>query len=337
MIASHYPIDTFWFDIILYLLIGVLAPLVLMLCCWGIGTLLHRRKAGLRMGIVVGVATMLTALYGFTYGMSQVHVRHVTLAFDDLPADFDGYRILHIGDLHVGTYRGWRTDILKTVVDSAMAQRVDMVAFTGDLQNARPYELLGVLSQLRRIKAPDGVYSVLGNHDYPMYLRDVEEYEKVDSLARHVMLQRDSLGWTLLCNGYRWLHRGKDSIVVSGMENDGEPPFPQYANLTNALYGVPAHGSFIVMLEHDPTSWRRTILPHSHTQLTLSGHTHGGQLALLGLSPAQLRYRESRGHYQIGKQQLYVTSGVGGLLPCRIGVVPEMVVITLKRSDKTTE
>jgi len=331
MIASHYPIDTFWFDILLYLLIGVLAPLVLLLCCWGVGVLLHKRKAGLRVGLAAAVAAMLTALYGFTCGISQVRVRHVTLTFDDLPEAFDGYRILHISDLHVGTYRGWRARILNTVVDSAMAQQVDMIAFTGDLQNARPYELLGALPQLRRLHAPDGVYSVLGNHDYPMYLRGVAEHEKMDSLARHLLLQRDSLGWNLLNNSHRWLHRDNDSILVAGMENDGEPPFPHYANLTNALYGVPARRCFIVMLEHDPTSWRRTILPHSHTQLTLSGHTHGGQLSVLGLSPAQLRYRESRGHYQTGSQQLYVTTGVGGLLPCRIGVAPEMVVVTLKK------
>ena len=328
MIASHYPIDTFWFDIVLYLLIGVLAPLVLLLCCWGIGALLRKRKAGLRLGVAVGAVAMLAAPYGFTYGISQVKVRHVTLAFDDLPEAFDGYRILHIGDLHVGTYQGWRAPILKTVVDSAMAQQVDMIAFTGDLQNKTPDEIKPHLKQLQRLKAKDGICSVMGNHDYPLYVDD-DDLHKAYNLAQTMNTEED-MGWSLLNNTWRRIRRGEERIYIAGMENDGEGRFPQLGNITSALTEL-SRKDFVVMLEHDPTSWRRKILTHSHCQLTLSGHTHGGQFSLFGWSPAALSFREHSGMYYAGDRAINVTSGLGGVVPFRFGTPPEIVVITLKK------
>jgi len=330
VLAHLYPTDPFWFDLALYLTIGVAVPVATLLICWGIGRACRRSRNGLRVGMVLMAALTLAAAYGFTLGIRGVRVRRVTLAFSDLPPAFDGYRLLHASDLHVGSYKGWRAHILAEAIDSIMAQRADMIALTGDLQNARPTEIEAALPQLRRLKANDGVFSVLGNHDYPVYI-DVPDYERYDSLGRTVVLQRDSLGWQLLMNSRRTIRRGNETLTVAGMENDGEGRFPCHADLTATIGGLSAKGTFIVMMEHDPTSWRRTILPHCHAQLTLSGHTHGGQLTLLGMSPAALRYREWGGMYHAGERQLSVTTGVGGLLPFRIGVKPEIVVITLKR------
>ena len=315
---------------VLYLLIGVAVPAMLLFACWGVGRLCRRSRAGRRIGVGLMAVAMLSAVYGFTLGIRGVRVRHITMEFSDLPAAFDGYRLVHVSDMHVGTYRGWRAPMLAEAIDSIMAQHADMIALTGDMQNARPMEIADVLPQLRRLKATDGVFSVLGNHDYPVYI-NVPDYERYDSLGRSIVLQRDSLGWQLLMNSHRLLRRGQETLVVAGMENDGEGRFPCYADLTSTLSGVSAKGTFVVMLEHDPTSWRRTILPGCHAQLTLSGHTHGGQMSLLGLSPAALRYREWGGLYHAGERTLCVTTGVGGLLPFRIGVKPEIIVITLKR------
>ena len=204
------------------------------------------------------------------------------------------------------------------------------MAFTGDLQNKIPSEILPVQELLKSIQAKDGVYSVIGNHDYPIYFKG-DEYEKYDSMNVRAAVDR-KLGWNLLVNERLTIRRGNDRILIAGMDNDGDGErFPQNGDIQETLFGV-SRQDFVVMLEHDPSSWRRTILPHSHTQLTLSGHTHGGQLSLLGLSPAKLKYHESYGLYKINGRYLYVTSGISGVVPFRFGVPAEIAVITLRKS-----
>ena len=161
-----------------------------------------------------------------------------------------------------------------------------------------------------------------------MYL-DVDPYQQEENVAATIE-EETKAGWHVLLNQWHKVRRGGDSIIVAGMENDGEGRFPQLGDLTRALYGL-SRSSFVVMLEHDPTAWRRKILPHSHCQLTLTGHTHGGQLSLLGWTPASLRYRECNGMYYIGDRAINVSSGLGGVIPFRFGVAPEIVVITLRK------
>ena len=276
---------------------------------------------------VLPVVVVLVWLYGYSVGFRQFEVRHVELSFDDLPEAFDGYRIVQWSDAHVGTLTGSRQPILQRCVDSINAQHADMVAFVGDMQNMRPEELEPHLKLLGSIKARDGVFSVLGNHDYAEYVSD-DDFQKNQNVGKTITLQED-MGWKLLRNTFFYVHRGQDSIVVSGMENDGEGRFPQLGNVHAALYGL-QRSSFVVMLEHDPTSWRRKILPHSHVQLTLSGHTHAGQMRLFGWSPAALRYHEYDGLYEQGNRKLYVTKGLGGVVPFRLGVPGEIAVITLR-------
>ena len=266
--------------------------------------------------------------YGTFVGFSQICVRHVEFASADLPAAFDGYRIVQFGDAHLGSYTGWRQPILGRAIDSINAQKPDLIVFTGDIQNKVPDEIELHLKQLQRLKAKDGICSVMGNHDYPHYV-DCDDIQKVTNLGQ-TMSTEDDLGWYLLNNGYHRIRRGEENIVIAGMENDGEGRFPQLGNITSALIGLNRQ-SFVIMLEHDPTSWRRKILPHSHCQLTLSGHTHGGQFSLFGLSPAMFSYREHYGMYYAGDRALNVTSGLGGVVPFRFGTPPEIVVITLKK------
>ncbi|MDE5784789.1 MAG: metallophosphoesterase family protein [Prevotella sp.] len=268
-------------------------------------------------------------LYGAYVGIGQLEVRHIELAFDDLPSAFDGYRIVQFSDAHVATLTGSRCRILENAVDSINAQQADMVVFTGDLQNKEPSEIEPFRELLSNIQAADGVYSVMGNHDYPLYV-------KADSceLERHIAQRRsedDTLGWHLLVNSHCCIHRGADSIVIAGMDNDGDGKrFPQYGNIPLTLMDV-GREAFVVMLEHDPSAWQRKILPQSHTQLTLSGHTHGGQVSLFGWSPADIAYTESRGLYAVDNRYIYVSAGLSGVVPFRIGTPPEIVVITLRK------
>jgi hypothetical protein len=272
----------------------------------------------------------LVFLYGSYIGVNELRVRHIELTFDDLPEAFDGYKIVQFSDAHVGTLTGSRRALLEEAVDSINAQKADLVAFTGDLQNKIPSEILPVQELLKSIQAKDGIYSVIGNHDYPIYFKG-DEYEKYDSMNVRVAVDR-KLGWNLLVNERLTIRRGNDRILIAGMDNDGDGErFPQNGDIQETLFGV-SRQDFVVMLEHDPSSWRRTILPHSHTQLTLSGHTHGGQLSLLGLSPAKLKYHESYGLYKINGRYLYVTSGISGVVPFRFGVPAEIAVITLRKS-----
>lgn len=272
----------------------------------------------------------LVFIYGSYIGVNELRVRHIELTFDDLPEAFDGYKIVQFSDAHVGTLTGSRLKLLEDAVDSINAQKADMVVFTGDLQNKIPSEVLHVDKILKRIKAKDGIFSVIGNHDYPMYFKG-NEYEKYDSMNVRAAWD-DELGWDLLVNERRTIRRGKEKILIAGMDNDGDGKrFPQNGDLQETLYGV-IRQDFVVMLEHDPTSWRRKILPHSHTQLTLSGHTHGGQFSILGWSPASLAFHETYGLYKLNGRYLYVTSGLSGVVPFRFGIPAEIAVITLRKS-----
>ena len=298
----------------------------------------HIHRRGLRWLYSIGLlGSWYFLLYGTFIGFSRLTVRRVELSFSDLPASFDGYRIVQFSDAHVGTYTGWREGLLQTAIDSIMAQKADMVVYTGDLQNKLPQEIRFHQQTLNRLRAKDGVYSVLGNHDYAEYIKCLPEEAEANCLETQ-QLER-SLGWTLLMNEHRVVRHGSDSIIIAGMENDGEGRFPALGDIPKTL-GYPKivrrpsiddARPFVIMLEHDPTSWHRKILPECEAQLTLSGHTHGGQFAFWGFSPAQFKYPELGGVYREDSRVLHVTTGLGGVVPVRFGVTPEIVVITLRK------
>ncbi|MBQ7423992.1 MAG: metallophosphoesterase [Prevotella sp.] len=291
----------------------------------------HRRPITLlnfHIPLILALASLAAVIYGSTLGIRKIEVHHETFASGDLPEEFDGYRVLLFSDAHVGSFVGWQRSALDVFVDTIQAQQADAIVFAGDLQNMHPEELQRVGETLRRIQAPDGVYSVLGNHDYATYLGESEQQKRIcEELTRQ--FQR-SLGWHLLLNENAAIRRGADSIVVAGMENDGKKPFPSRGDIRKTLLGV-SDSAFVVMLQHDPTSWRRTILPQSRAQLTLSGHTHGGQVSLFGFSPVSLVYKEWGGRYNHGSRMLYVSTGISGFVPFRLGLPAEVTVITLKR------
>lgn len=327
---------------LLHVLCLGLLPILLLLAGWAVGRWFHNARRGCWVGLFLGLLFAGTYLYGSFVGSHQLEVCRYELAYADLPPAFDGYRIVLFSDAHVGTLTGPRQQLLRQAVDSINAQHSDLVVFAGDLINAHPDELLEHLPTLGRIRARDGIYAVLGNHDYGTYVLSadgpsasggiISDESLVQSPLRQalVTLQQDELRWRVLDNTHRVLRRGADSIVIAGMENDGKGRFPQLGRIGRALLGV-SRSDFVIMVEHDPTSWRRKILPQCHAQLTLSGHTHGGQLKFFDAwSPADLCYSENDGLYAVGDRRLVVSTGLSGVIPLRLGVSPEIVVITLK-------
>ena len=304
----------------------VVVPLVIFFLC----RFLLPRRWGKKVGVCISLLVFLFAVYGMFVGYEQLEVRHVEFRSKDLPAAFDGYRIVQFSDAHIGTMTGMRKWLLERDVDSMLAQHPDMIVFTGDLQNVYPEELVEHLPQLQRLKAPDGVYSVLGNHDYATY-QPGDSLTKEASNRRTQALERKA-GWTLLMNEHRIIRQDSDSIVIAGMENWGTVKrMPRRGDVAKTLTGLSSQLPFIIMLQHDPTAWREKILKECQAQLTLSGHTHGGQADIFGYSPAALSYEVYGGWAYEGARALFVSTGLGALIPFRLGLPGEIVVITLRK------
>ena len=297
--------------------------------------------------MAIGLCTSFIVLYGYFWGRNRYEVNNQEIYFENLPDAFDGYRILHFSDLHIGTFADGHEEDVSTIVDLINRQKCDVVVFTGDIVNYESAELDGYDQVLRQLKAKDGVYSILGNHDYDMYLRWGNEQEKQKDIERIKQKER-SYGWRLLLNENSILRRGNDSIALMGSENDGLPPWPALGDLHKASQGLdgvearkkpgeatkkPQDHTFSILLTHDPTHWRRNIIPETNIDLTLSGHTHAGQFKLFGWSPVQNKYSEWSGVYTEGYQVINVTDGVGNImLPFRFGAWPELDIITLRKN-----
>ncbi len=280
-------------------------------------------------GIGLGAVCFGCIAYGSFRGITRLEVKHVAYASPRLPAAFDGYRIVQLSDIHLGSWQG-RPEPIRRLVSVANAQDADLIVFTGDLVNQRSRELDAFEGILSRLHAPDGVYSILGNHDYATYYHWPRPTD-AQADVRRLVDRQEAMGWKMLNNAHVVIRHRGDSIVLAGVENDGEPPFPQHADLARALKGT--DGLFKVLLSHNPTHWRREVLPESDVDLTLSGHTHAMQGIFFGRSLASLKYPEWSGMYQEGHRALYVNIGIGYVgLPFRFGAWPEITVITLKKA-----
>lgn len=263
---------------------------------------------------------LVTLLYGCFVELYQYDVRKVEFASPNLPQTFDGYKIVHISDIHSGSWNP-NGKQMKRMVELVNSQNADVVCFTGDLVTNNHSEIDPFFDLLRQIRATDGVFSVLGNHDYSFLM------SSRDTLQR-LIEKEQNLGWRLLLNENENITRGNDSIAIIGVENVGRPPFPHVGDLPKACQGT--EGMFRILLSHDPTHWREEVLPNTDIPLTLSGHTHAGQLDLPFLSLSRSMYPEYRGLYTEGEQSLYVNAGLGfTFFPIRIAARPEITVIQL--------
>ena len=326
------------------LLLGLIAvpKAVFMLCSLtGLATCrlfrTHKNYGNL-VGLLCVPVIWYIVFYGSFIGFNKLEVNYQEYSSTDIPKEFDGYKIVLFSDAHVGSYTERNQYVLRRAVDSINAQHPDLIVFTGDLQNTQPPDLYRHMDVLSTLKAKDGIFSVLGNHDYGDYICG-NTAQKVANF-RETVSREKQLGWTLLLNENRIIERGKSHIIIAGMENDGDGiKFPQKGDVNKTLNGIstviPHKGGsdaapFILMLEHDPSAWRRKIIPDGRAQLTLSGHTHKMQFSLFGWCPMTLTGKEVNGWYEEGNQSLFVTAGLGGLIPFRFGSTGEIVVLTLK-------
>lgn len=283
-----------------------------------------------RLGVALSALSALLVVMGYVSCYAVIKVGKHEFVSPDLPRSFDGYRIIHVSDLHLGTYHLYPKTV-ERIVREINGQGGDVICFTGDLVNFSQKEIRQFAGLLGELKAPDGVFSVLGNHDYLNYVRYSDSSAWRSGFKELKKLQR-AAGWRLLLNENRVIRRGGDSIFIAGSENDGLPPFPARGNLREALKGAPRN-AFKILLSHDPTQWRRKVLPETDIQLTLSGHTHAGQVKILGRSPSSFVYGEWDGMYVREGRALSVSAGVGeALIPFRLGAWPEIDVITLRTS-----
>ena len=291
------------------LLLGLIAipKLVYMLCSvtgLTFSKLLHRKTAkhpaknyGNLIGLICVPVIWYIVLYGSFIGFNKVEVNRHTYSSPALPKAFDGYKIVLFSDAHVGSYTAWNEHVLKQAIDSINAQHPDIIVYTGDIQNTQPQDIYRHMDVLSSLKAKDGIYSILGNHDYGDYICG-NTAKKVANMRETMSLEKQ-MGWTLLMNEHRYIDRGKSHIIIAGMENDGDGiHFPQKGDIKKTLKGID-DDDFILMLEHDPSSWRRKIIPDGRAQLTLSGHTHKMQFALFGWCPMSITGKEVSGWYRI--------------------------------------
>ena len=295
----------------------------------------HRWKIVSMCGLALSFITFGFMWWGALINRYDINVNEVDVEIVNLPESFDGYRVAQISDLHLGTYQK-DTLLSSTLVDSFNNLVVDVVVFTGDIVNRTTNELAPFITTLSRIKARDGVYSILGNHDYGDYsdwASDEDKKANNDLMSDY----QCKMGWNLLLNETRYLKRGNDSIAVIGVENVGDPPFKNYGSLKDA-YPDLNDSTVKILLSHNPAHWEREISNHNERNiaLTLSGHTHAMQISLLGISPASFRYKYWSGLYadDSNRQKLYVNVGVGTVaMPMRIGANPEITILKLKRQQ----
>lgn len=299
--------------------------------------LFHRKrlKAVSIVAVIAAAATFIAMWWGALVNRFNTEIHEVEIEIAGLPDAFNGYRMVQISDLHTGSYAA-DNDFLEKVVNQINSLNADVILFTGDIVNSRSTELLPHASTLSKLNAPDGVYAILGNHDYGDYANWPSAREKEDS--RRLLRETISdMGWRLLLNQTETLRRGNDSIALIGVENIGDHPFPVYGSLLKA-YTTLADSVTKILLTHNPAHWTDSIAGNRriHIPLTLSGHTHAMQLEVAGLSPAVFRYPTWGGLYEDpdGTHKLYVNIGIGTVgFPARIGATPEITVITLRNKD----
>ncbi|RXK86029.1 metallophosphoesterase [Filimonas effusa] len=285
--------------------------------------------------LTLGIAAVLflTVLFGITRGRHFYRVRRETISFPDLPEAFDGFTITQITDVHSGSFTNAAG--VQKGLDLVNAQHSDVILFTGDLVNHQASEMDRWIPAFSGLKAPMGKFSVLGNHDYGDYIQWETTEARDANLARLKQIHGE-IGFRLLLDEAVILQKGGQSIVLLGVENWGKGGFHKYGDLKKATAGVP-DDAFKILMSHDPSHWEGVTLGHhQHIHLTLSGHTHGMQFGveLFGFkwSPIKYVYKQWAGLYQQGSRFLYVNRGFGFLgLKGRIGMWPEVAVITLKR------
>ncbi len=290
-----------------------------------------RRNFIRQAGLTIAAIPFSSMLYGITNGKYDFKVNRISLSFKNLPKAFHNFKIVQISDIHSGSFDS--REAIIDGIDLVNQQNADVVLFTGDLVNNDSKEIEPYLNDFKKLKAKNGVFSVLGNHDYGDYKKWNSEKEKQDNLELIYKFHKE-MNFQLLNNENVVFTKDGDKISLLGVENWGKAPFPQKGALDIALQGV-EEVPFKILMSHDPTHWRKKVIPHkTQFDLTLSGHTHGMQFGVeipgFKWSPIKYIYPEWAGLYEKSKQYLYVNRGFGFIgYPGRAGIRPEITVIEL--------
>lgn len=295
---------------------------------------INRSDFLLKAGIITASVPILTSTFGIISGAHDYRVRKKTIYFPNLPKEFDGIRIGQLSDIHSGSF--FNKVAVQGGVEMMNAEKPDVLFFTGDLVNDKATEVREYIDVFDKLKAPLGVHSVLGNHDYGMYVQWENETAKRKNIQGVIDAHKE-MGWQILLNGNRSLTVDGASIGILGVENWGEG-FIQVGDLAKAYQGTEEF-DFKLLMSHDPSHWRAEILPNfNDIDLTLSGHTHGMQFGIeigdFQWSPVKYRYKEWGGLYSEGNRHIYVNRGFGYIgYPGRIGILPELTILELKKGS----
>lgn len=282
-------------------------------------------------GIAVGGGLFASLLYGFS-NKYNYQVKRIKLSFSNLPPSFKNLKILHISDIHSGSFTDKKA--VSRGVDMMLNEKPDLVLFTGDLVNDRSSEMKNYMDVFSRIQAPMGVFSTLGNHDYGDYVEWPSAEAKKENLEELKKVHA-ALGWRLLMNEHIALEKNSEQICIIGIENwSAMSRFPKYGRMDLAYPGAEKY-PFQILMSHDPSHWHAEVqTKYPAIDLMLAGHTHGMQFGVenpyFKWSPVQWVYKEWAGLYEKGKQKLYVNRGYGFIgYPGRVGILPEITVIEL--------
>ena len=283
------------------------------------------------MGVGLSSTLFFSLLYGFGNKYNYKVIKK-KIVLKGLPSSFKDFKIIHISDIHSGSLKD-KAAVLKGIA-LIEKQNADIVLFTGDLVNDRATEMQDWMDVFGKIKAPHGVFSTLGNHDYGDYVKWDTAKEKKQNLEALKKVHHD-LGWRLLMNENTSIEKSGESIKIVGIENwSAKARFPKYGKMDLAMQGI-SEQEVAILLSHDPSHWEAEVIPkYANVQLTLSGHTHGMQFGLenpyFKWSPVQWVYKQWAGIYDNKDQQLYVNRGFGFLgYPGRVGILPEITLIEL--------
>ena len=296
-----------------------------------------RRKFISKLALGIAAVPLASLLYGMYKGKYNYKVLRYTLEFDTLPKAFDGFTLTQISDIHSGSFDN--REKVSYGMDLINEQRSDVILFTGDMVNNKASEVYPWMDLMSSLKAPQGKFSVLGNHDYGDYVQWDSEEDKKKNLSDLIEVQ-EKMGFKVLLNNTQFLEKDGERIALVGVENWGKGGFIKAGDLNLAVSNVDSE-DFKILMSHDPSHWEAQVIEHPYPfELTLSGHTHGMQFGIeipgwFKWSPVKWRYKQWAGVYNQAKQYLNVNRGFGFLAyPGRVGIWPEITVITLKCSQK---
>jgi len=292
---------------------------------------ISRKKFVSQVGIIFATAPFISVLFGMVKGRFSFFTKHQKIKYPNLPSNFSGFKIIHISDIHLGSFAS-NYHKLEGIVDIINKENADVIFFTGDLVNNFAEETHGWESMFQQLKAKSGKFSVLGNHDYGDYSNWPSEAAKQENF-QGILDAHKKFGFRLLKDESVALSIGDQEIAITGVENWGQAPFPQYGDLQQAKKGT-EHFDFKILLSHDPDHWEAEVVGQTSYDLTLAGHTHGMQFGInwkgFKWSPAKYKFKHWDGLYKNKDQYLYVNRGLGYLgMPARIGMAPEITVIEL--------